>query len=236
MSANDTLTTAELIPQSIIFKSDTLIHKVENVSQGGETFFTTDNPIWYVITLVISGLVTYFITSRQKRNDTITESKKLFLERRIEKHNALYAIVGELRKVTGDTQQRKSYHLIFKSYDSMTKWYDGLFQFAAENHPFLSSNVLEEIAMQNFLRQLIDNTYQLRSMNDEELQAFAAKYYYDLLSIFNRLREAIALFYEKEISLNYKFTRITNQQHEKIKNDLFKYSIAKDNVQEAGLR
>ncbi len=231
----DTLTTIQGVTEKIVLKSDTLYHKVETISKGNETFFTTDNPIWYVLTLIITGLIAYIFATKQKKNESVTEAKKVFLEKRIEKHNELFKIYAKSKIVTNPTTTSTStYHKVFETYRSMNDWYDDLLTFTAENNVYLSKSVLKEVSLQNNLRKHIDYLYNQNSMTDTQLKNFAIKYYKDLASTFDTLGKSIANFYEKEINLTYNFGVLADSDFKQTQKTLYSYSIISDNFGGSG--
>lgn len=214
---------------------DTLYHKVEMLSEGNYNFFTVENPLWYVLTLIIGGSIAFIFSSKQKRSESITEAKRTLLDKRIEKHSELFKIYSESKLVTNPTGHHdKLYFKIFESYVTMSNYYDTLLTFALENQVFLSKSVLFQINIQNNLRMHIDHVYNGDKMTDHVLKTFAIKYYKDLDDLSEPLGKAITDFFEKEISLNYKFSRLTDKELENAQKELYSYSIISNHFGEGG--
>jgi hypothetical protein len=230
----DSTLTKKIIIDNLL-KGDTLFHKVEMVTKDSYNFFSTENPVWYILTLIIGGGIALLFSTRQKRNESITEAKKTMLDKRIEKHSELFKIYSESKIVTNpEKHSDKIYYAIFATYDDMNDYYDKLLTFTSENQVFLSKSVMFQINIQNNLRKHIDDMYKGGNMTDHILKTFAIKYYKDLDNLSEALGKAITDFFEKEISLTYKFQRLTDKELEEAQKTLYSYSVISDHFGKTG--
>jgi hypothetical protein len=202
---------------------------------GQDQFYTLENPVWYVLTIILSGLIAIIVSNFQKKGESVTEAKRVFLEQRIQAHSKLFIIYSKSKIVINlkhDTNY--VYHQIYKSYDTMSNWYDELLIYSAENQAFLSKNVNKQINIQNSLRKHLDYLYKVSIKSDENLIVFATKYYKDLDDILEILGKSIAQFFETELSLNYKFGSLDQKDLEATQKYLYKFSVIKDHFKSPG--
>lgn len=227
-----------MIPDSLKqlpFISDTLNHKIEVTMSGQETFFTLENPLWYIITIIISGVIAVMVSHFQKKRETITEAKKLFLEQRLEAHSKIFKLYSESKVVINlNPNTEDVYHKIFESYNKMNDWYDELLLYSVENQVFLSKNVLKQINVQTNLRKHLEYLYKNKLETDRNLITFASKYYKDLDGLLEDLGNSIAQFFENEINLDYKFGSLEQKELKESQKILYRYSLIKDNFKNTG--
>jgi len=213
---------------------DTLYHKIELVSTtDGSSFFTLENPLWYLLTLIAGGFITFFFANRQKKKDSITEAKKILLEKKIAVYDELFkqCSIGKTSS-SPQTDLDKYYYRIYGTYKTMMEWYDKFLNYSSENNQFLSSDLLKEISLINNLRFRINATYKENNWSDNDLKAFAIKHHDELMTIMSRLSSAISNFYEKEMTLTHKVAHLTDKDYKSIEKRLGSYKLHLDLIRQ----
>ncbi|WP_425422242.1 hypothetical protein [Phaeodactylibacter xiamenensis] len=88
-----------VLEHSVNYSGD-IIYKIDMEPKKSNSFFRMDNPVWYLITIIVSGLIGLFYTHLGKRKEAKTDAKKVFLEKRIDAHQELYEIFSKAKIIT----------------------------------------------------------------------------------------------------------------------------------------
>ena len=131
---------SDTLINNLTLQNDTITHKVHLISSPNNNFFKMDNPLWYVLTLIIAGYFTYLLTKKAKKEEIATEAKKLFLDKRINCHNEIYEFFFKGMLTTNISgQSTKVYYIIFNSSTELNDWFDELLNFASKNKLLLKN-------------------------------------------------------------------------------------------------
>lgn len=170
------------------------------------SFFSMDNPFWYLIALVFGSLLTLIISSLTRKKELVNEAKKVFLERRIERNEDLLRIFSEAQMISwlpGD----RPYFQIFESSELMNAWFDKMIRFANSNSLYFTKDILVELAFINNLFKQLNTQIKAENYNPIDLKNFCAKYYIELQEIFSNSSAKMIGFFENDLTLNYKLNQ-----------------------------
>lgn len=191
-------------------------------------FFSMDNPLWYILAIMIGSLLTILVTQITKKSEYKNEAKKIFLERRIERHEELYQILSEAQLISwmpGD----KVYYQIFESPEKMNLWFNKMINFANSNSLYFTKNVMLELIFLNNLFKQINVQINTEKYTPEQLKMFCHINYKELQEIFSNTSSVIRNYFENDISLDYKLNELNDKDHNARLNRINNLKLIKDN-------
>lgn len=191
-------------------------------------FFSMDNPFWYILAILIGSLLTLTITWMTKKSEYKNEAKKVFLERRIERHEELYQIVSEAQIISwmpGD----KVYFQIFESPDKMNLWVNKLIYYSNSNSLYFTKDELVELIFLSNLFKQINVQINAEKYTPEQLKMFCHVNYKELQEIFSNTSSVIMNYFENDISLDYKLNKPTDKDYDACFRRINNLKLIKDN-------
>ncbi|WP_425422241.1 hypothetical protein [Phaeodactylibacter xiamenensis] len=111
----------------------------------------------------------------------------------------------------------------------MNAWFDEIVSFSNKKKALFTKEVNERMNLLSYFRKSMNYLIQNNPINDRQLKNFAIKYHSDIEDIFSNVEHSIVEFFEKKISLNFKFGNVDKKALKKIEDEIYGYSIIKDN-------
>lgn len=209
---NDSLN--HLLHQTIIHQSildPNSIYQFKQITPvTNNAWYDIKSPLWTLIVGLIISIVTIFIFNKfQKERDSIIETKKTLLEKRLDVHSEILRLLGNIKLQSNWIDEEKnliySIHKFTCSYDDYLELFKPLMVVLVQNRCFLSPDSYEKSLILTKVLQtywvenkgLSDNELVNLSINNLNFfNDLISEFEDDVLNFFNNIEKEYGYSYE----------------------------------------
>ena len=203
---------------------DTLVNNYSS-SQGAESFLSMNHPLFYFLTLLLIGIITYYFNLRQKRKESIYSAKKEILKARIDIYNELYNLTSVASQIVLINTFQYGVK-IFENEKDLDNWSDKFSAFHSKNWMYFTKETKKAIEIMRKFQQAylpVKNKFK-----NKELLQFSNICIEDWMFITDQLRNSIEDFFNNKINFNQKFADLSDSEYKSVEKECSTMKILKE--------